>query len=388
MNQNHPLVRHYDLDWIKVLAMLLVFLYHCSMFFNSFDWHIKNNVINHSYIEFFSLLGGNWVMPIFFVISGIATFHALKKRDTQRFMKERLLRLGIPLLVGVFLLSPPQVYIERIANNQYEGTYLQFLPHYFDGLYLEIGGTGNFAFFGHHLWYLLALLLFSVLTLPFFLKASENAGKRAFGYFHYLAMPVPLIVAALTTNNIVNLGGWGMIFYFILYVYGYYFFAREDLRTFIRKVGVLAGSLSVLSIAGYIFWVMYYGFPMNVSLSWAIFMIIRVIMVWNALFFILYLGDKYLNVRNSALKYTSEASMPFYVIHQPIIIIIGFFIYNLDWAVPVKAAFLVSLSFITIMILYHFIIRKVNFLRVLFGLKMIQKPKIHQEATLINRSQT
>ncbi len=116
MNNDHQLLRHYDLDWIKVLAMFIVFLYHCSMFFNSFEWHIKNNIINHSYIEFFSLLVGNWIMPIFFVISGIATFHALKKRNTQSFIKERLLRLGIPLLLGVFLLSPPQVYIERIVN--------------------------------------------------------------------------------------------------------------------------------------------------------------------------------------------------------------------------------------------------------------------------------
>ncbi|WP_066298575.1 acyltransferase family protein [Bacillus sp. FJAT-29937] len=381
MNNDYQLLRHYDLDWIKVLAMFIVFLYHCSMFFNSFEWHIKNNIINHSYIEFFSLLVGNWIMPIFFVISGIATFHALKKRNTQSFIKERLLRLGIPLLLGVFLLSPPQVYIERIANYQFEGTYLQFYPHYFDGLYLEIGGTGNFAFFGHHLWYLLELLLFSIITLPFFLMIRKNIGKRVFGYSHYILMPIPLIAAALTTNTIVNLASWGIIFYLILYVYGYYFFAREGLREFVRKVGVLAGWLSVLSTAGYIFWVVYSGFPMNVSFNWVIFIIIRVILVWNVLFFILYLGDKYLNVTNGALKYTSAASMPFYVLHQPIIIIIGFFIYNLEWEVPVKAMFLVPTSFMIIMILYHFIIRRINFLRVLFGLKMIQKDKIYEKIT-------
>ncbi|MDR4886011.1 acyltransferase family protein [Fredinandcohnia sp. QZ13] len=377
--------RHYDLDWIKVLVMFIVFLYHCSMFFNSFDWHIKNNKINHTYIEFFSLLVGNWIMPIFFVISGIATYHALKRRNAQSFMKERFLRLGIPLLLGIFLLSPPQVYIERITNNHFKGSFLQFFPHYFDGLYLEIGGNGNFAFFGHHLWYLLMLLLFSVITLPLFLKTRKNVSGKDFNILHYLLIPIPLTVAALTVNSIVNLASWGIIFYFLLYILGFYFFSRESLREFVRKIGFLAGVLGILCTASYIFWVMFYGFPMNVSISWAIFVIIRVLLVWNLLFFILFLGDKYLNLSNRALKYTSEASMPFYILHQPIIILIGFFIYNLGWLVPVKLFFLVATAFLIIMCLYHFIIRRVNFLRVLFGLKEMKKETFSQQTMEISK---
>ncbi len=369
MENNTKLARHYDLDWIKVLAMLLVFLYHCSMFFNSFDWHIKNNLINHTYIEFFSLLVGNWIMPIFFVVSGMATYYALNRRNPKSFIKERLLRIGLPLLLGIFLLSPPQVYIERITNHQFEGSFLKFFPHYFEGLYLEIGGTGNFAFFGHHLWYLLMLLLFSVITLPFFLKTNGMAAGKEFSILHYLLIPIPLTIATLTVNNIVNLASWGIIFYLLLYVFGFYFFARESLRAFVRKIGVLAGAMSILSTAVYISWVYFYGFPMDISFGWAVFMLIRVLLVWNMIFFILSLASKYLNVSNRALKYSSEASMPFYVLHQPVIIILGFFIYNLDWTIPVKMIFLVSASFLIIMCSYELIIRRVNVLRVLFGLK-------------------
>ncbi|MFD1781724.1 acyltransferase [Fredinandcohnia salidurans] len=379
MKNNNQFIRQYDLDWIKVLATLFVFLYHCSMFFNPYDWHIKNNVINRSYIDFFSLLVGNWIMPIFFVISGISTYYALQKRNSQSFVKERIVRLGIPLLLGIFILSPPQVYIERITNNQFYGSFFKFFPHYFDGLYLEIGGTGNFAFFGHHLWYLLELLLFSMITLPFFLNVKKGVERKAFGTFHYLIMPIPLMIVALTANNVLNLASWGIIFYLILFIYGYYFFSRESLRKFVRRVGVFAGYLSVISTAVYIFWAMYVGFPMNFSLNWGIFMILRVILVWNVLFFILYLGDKYLNFINSTLKYTSEASMPFYVLHQPIIIILGFFIYNLEWAVPVKVVFFVPVAFTIIIILYHFIIRRFNLLRVMYGLRIAKENKIMTE---------
>ncbi|WP_257391867.1 acyltransferase family protein [Mesobacillus jeotgali] len=379
MEKTDSFIRHYYLDWIRVLAMFTVFLYHCSMFFNSFEWHIKNNVIDDTYIEFFSLLVGNWIMPIFFMLSGMSAYYALKRRDSKSFLKERLLRLGIPLLLGIFLLSPPQVYVERIVSKQFKGSFLHFFPHYFDGLYLEIGGIGNFAFFGHHLWYLLMLLLFSVIMLPFFLKKRDVESKD-FNILHYLFIPIPLSIAALTVNGIVNLGSWGIIFYLLLYVLGFYFFARDSLRLFVRKIGFPAGLLSVFFTAIYLSWVFLYGFPKGVSISWGLFLIIRVLLVWNMLFYILYLGERYLNFSNTSLKYASEASMPFYVLHQPIIILIGFFIYNLGLSIPLKLIFLVSLSFVTIMCIYQFMIRRFNLPRVLFGMKEIKDENLNRES--------
>ncbi|MCA1040086.1 acyltransferase family protein [Bacillus infantis] len=365
--------RHYDLDWIKVLGMLIVFLYHCSMFFNSFDWHVKNNVINKTYIELFSLSVGNWIMPVFFAISGISTYFALEKRNSGAFLKERTVRLGIPLLLGVFFLSPPQVYIERLTNKQFEGSFFEFFPHYFDGLYLEIGGTGNFAFFGHHLWYLLMLLIFSALTLPFFLNERQRIKDNSFSFNHYLLLPLPLAGAALWTNGFLNLASWGIIFYLLIYIYGYYFFARESFRIFVRNNGRLTGTISIVSIAAYVMWAFLIGFPMH-GTAFYIFTILRVLLVWNTLLFVFFLGDKYLNFTNRTLNYANEASMPFYILHQPFIIVLGFMIVQVNWMVPYKFIFLAAVSFAVIMALYHVIIRRFNILRIAFGLRKQQKP--------------
>ena len=213
------------------------------------------------------------------------------------------------------------------------------------------------------------LLVFSGITLPFFQKTRRDAGRKEFNILHYLFLPIPLSIAALTVNSIVNLGSWGIIYYLLLYIFGFYFFARESLRVFVRKIGILAGGLSILFTAIYLSWVIFYGFPMTAGMSWGVFMIVRVLLVWNTMFFILYLGDQFLNMSNRALAYASEASMPFYVLHQPIIILIGYLIYNLAWPVPVKLIIVVSSSFAIIMWMYHFMIRRVNILRVLFGLK-------------------
>ena len=357
--------RHADLDWIKVLATLVVFLYHCSMFFNQFAWHVKNNIVNHTYILAFTLAVSAWIMPVFFVISGIGTVFSLRSRSGSKYLKERFSRLGIPLLFGVFILSPPQVYIERITHHQFEGSFWSFFPHYFDGVYLDIGGTGNFAFVGLHLWYLLVLLVFSIFTLPYF-KRMVGSEEMGFSFKHYFFLPLIFFVTA-GFLNFLNLGSWGIVNYLVLYIYGFMYFSRESFREFVRGKGTLFGVLSLGMTTLFVSWFMI-GFPLEGPISLG-YTALRVLSCWNSILFIFYLGDKFLTTSNSFLKYGSKASMPFYVVHQPVIVFIGYFIYRLDWPVAAKLIFLIVIAFITIMLIYQFIIQKSGRLGVLFGIK-------------------
>jgi fucose 4-O-acetylase-like acetyltransferase len=87
-------------------------------------------------------------MPLFFVLSGMSSFYALKGKRVGQFVSERVKRLLIPFIFGVFVLIPPQVYIERVSHGQYSGSFVRFFPHYFDGFYAF---GGNFAWMGLHL---------------------------------------------------------------------------------------------------------------------------------------------------------------------------------------------------------------------------------------------
>ncbi|MEH7082052.1 acyltransferase family protein [Neobacillus drentensis] len=362
-NQNASLSRQYDIDWIRVLATMGVFLYHCSMFFNPFPWHVKNNHLDSSSILVFSLFVGAWIMPIFFAISGSNVSFALKKRQTSAYLKERLIRLGVPLVFGVFILTPPQIFMERMANNQFSGTFLEFLPHYFDGIYLDFGGTGNFAFFGLHLWYLLVLLVFSFITLPLFKKAPNG---RTFGITHLYLLPILLFVTGLIKTQ--GLGGWDLVFYLVILIYGYYFFSSSAFKPILKSTINYHFILAIITTAIYIVWFMK-SFPQPGSVEGMIFYLVRTVNCWSLLLCIFFLADKYLSFSNGFLKYASEASMPFYVLHQPVIVFLGFFIRDLSWSIPVKLIFLVPVSFILIIICYHFIIRRVQFLRFTFGMK-------------------
>ncbi|MEH7074925.1 acyltransferase family protein [Neobacillus drentensis] len=362
-NQNVVLTRQYDLDWIRVLATIGVFLYHCSMFFNPFPWHVKNNELDSSSILVFSLFVGAWIMPIFFVVSGMNMSYGLKKRKTTAYLKERLLRLGVPLVFGVFILTPPQIFIERSANNQFQGSFLDFLPHYFDGIYLDFGGTGNFAFFGLHLWYLLVLLVFSFITVPLFRKIPS--GKNI-GLVHFYVLPLLLFGTGFIKTQ--GLGGWDLVFYLVILLYGFYFFSNPSFKPVLKKTINIHLVRAVITSVIYVVWFIK-AYPQPGSVQEIIFFGVRTINCWSLLLCIFYFADKYLSYSNRFLKYASEASMPFYVLHQPVIVFFGYIIHNLSWSITVKLLFLVPVSFMMIMFCYHFVIRRFYVLRFLFGMK-------------------
>lgn len=363
-------VRRNDLDWIRVIATYLVFLYHCSMFFNPFPWHIKNELINTSYILIFSLLVGTWIMPIFFVLSGISTKYAMQKRTGKGFLKERLIQLGIPLIFGIFILSPPQVYIERVSHQQFSGTFLSFFPAYFDGLYLEIGGTGNFAFVGLHLWYLLVLLVFSTLSMPIISRIRVK--NDSFHLGHYLLLVLVLILITYLFN-FVSLGGWGIPYYLALFIIGFFYFSKDSFNTYLKKYWIKISVLAVTMSAIYIKWFMT-GVPEQSGGLSFLFTTVRVLSSLNSVLLVFYLANKYLQRKNNFLHFNSMFSMPMYILHQPVIVLIGFWIYQYDWAISIKLPILVTLSFFIIILSYQLFIKRIQALRFLFGMKA--KPPI------------
>ncbi|QOR68115.1 acyltransferase [Cytobacillus suaedae] len=362
------LTRQYDLDWIRVIATLAVFLYHCTMFVNPFPWHIKNNVLDSEAILVFSLFVGSWIMPLFFVISGISVAYALRSKAKSGYVKERFIKLGVPLGFGVLILTPHQIYIERITNGQFDGSFLSFIPHFFDGIYLDFGGTGNFAFFGLHLWYLLVLLVFSLLTLPLF----QKVGIKQFKAYHFYILPFLLFLSGIIKTQ--GLGGWDLIFYLIMFMYGFYFLSASSFKTALKETSKIHIFLAVTTSISYIIWFMI-GFPQPGTIESWIYFAIRTINCWSLLLCIFYLANRYLSYSNKFLAYTSEASMPFYVLHQPVIVLIAYFLHDLSWPIYVKLLFLAVVSFFIIMLSYHIIIRRFTSLRFLFGMKAQKKVK-------------
>ena len=183
MTTNTTSQRRYDLDWLRVILIGFVFIFHSGRFFDTGGWHVKNAETFFS-VQVWTTFLANWMMPAIFVVSGASLFFALGGSN-GKFIKDKVLRLLVPLVVGAFTHVAVQVYLERVTHHQFTGTFFEFLPHYFNGLY---GFGGNFAWMGLHLWYLLVLFVFSILLLPLF-RWLKGRGARALSKFGDVLAP-------------------------------------------------------------------------------------------------------------------------------------------------------------------------------------------------------
>ena len=363
--------RFYDIDWLRVLGMAGIFLFHNARFFNEEDWHVKNAQLDFGMSVFVAILN-QFIMPLFFVLSAMATYYALQHRTGSAFIRERASRLLIPLIFGIFVLIPPQVYIERLSHGEFQGSFFDFLPHYFDGWY---GFSGNFAWMGLHLWYLLMLFLFSAIMLPVFRRINQSLPTSIADFFtkpfavYLFFIPIAIIemLVNLSPETIGRreFGGWSPFTYLVIFLLGYVLMTDERYRPAIERIRFISLTLSLLAMTiGFTLVLAFDVSTYNPLFSW-----IRAFNTWMWLLTFLGFASRHLNFNNNFLKYANEAVLPFYILHQTVIVNIGFFI--ADWAMAVfpKYLFLTITSFVVIMILYEFIVKRINALRLLFGMK-------------------
>ena len=108
--------RRYDLDWLRVLAMIMVFLFHCARFFGGGGWHLKNPGEESLIATLFIGMLDLWIMPLLFLLSGAGSWYALKSRTGGQYLLERVKRILIPLYgVGACILLLPQAHFEAVG---------------------------------------------------------------------------------------------------------------------------------------------------------------------------------------------------------------------------------------------------------------------------------
>jgi peptidoglycan/LPS O-acetylase OafA/YrhL len=370
--------RLHDIDWLRVIGILGVFLFHCSHYFDFEDWHVKNPTPN-LFIDVIASLLILWVLPLIFVISGISTKIILSFQTPGKFLRGRVLRLLIPLVFGIFFLTPQQVYIERLTHGQFSGSFFSFLPRYFDGFY---GINGNFGWMGLHLWYLEMLFFYSLILLPLFLllrrESLRKTSTRLFskpGMLFVLCIPLVLLEIYMNPQRLGmrTFAGWGVVTYLLLFIYGYLVFSSAAIRMAAEKLRFAALAISLACIGIMAVMELTESITSHGTLNYALFFGVRALCMYSILIALFGLANRGLKINNRFLGTVSEAVLPFYVLHQPVIVAVGYYI--MSWTLhPVpKWLFLILSSFTVIAAVYWFILRPINPLRFLFGMKLKER---------------
>ena len=119
--------RNHYVDWVRVMAFFLLIFFHCAMPFVTFGWEVKNAETSVGLSRLIYWLH-QWRIPLLFFISGVGIHFSLQSRSVTAFAGERIVRLFIPLLFAMFFIIPSQVYVERLQQGQFKGSYAEFYP--------------------------------------------------------------------------------------------------------------------------------------------------------------------------------------------------------------------------------------------------------------------
>ena len=368
--------RQYYIDWLRIILITSVFLFHIGMVFNTWPWHIKNDVQYGGMLKQVMIFLHNWRMPLLFMVSGAGTFYAVGKMTPGQYLSERARRLLVPLCIGVFTLVPVQVYIEKI--NEYDSL-ISFYKHMFDGIYPE----GNFSW--HHLWFIVYLFVIALFISPFlnllrssrtmnFVSKLEKVMCKPFG-MNIVIIPLLLSQVVLRnffeteTNALVN--DWASFTYYVIFfLAGFLLIPRKSISEAIQKYRLLYLAETIIATA-----VMFKCPALAVTERGAelIYDISAIILSWTCAVTAIGYARRYLNHNSQLRKNANEAIYPFYLLHQPVIVVTAYMVVGLDIALLWKVLIITLSSFILIVSFYWFVIRPSNLFRIIFGMKKTGK---------------
>ncbi|PLS10262.1 acyltransferase family protein [Neobacillus cucumis] len=363
-------IRRYDMDWLRIFGILLLFPFHSARVFDHWDpFYVKNETLSWG-LSWFISITNLWFMPLLFWLAGSASWYALKTKSSAFYIKERIQRLLIPLVTGVILIVPPQGYYAILDHTgEAPDSYFIFLKKFFTDFSDLSGYFGSFT--PAHLWFILYLFVLSVAALPIFLILKSEQRRSSINNF--LAQPfvyIMLFILLALSTALPAPGGQNPFYFFVLFVMGY--ISSSDLR-FQQMLNRLRSKLLIsimILVPVWIFLARVYPHVDNFPAMAILLTLLRSFNVWVGLLVILGYGYKFLNFQHRLLPYLNEAAFPVYIIHQTALVIVGYYMIRLNLGVPLKYLLIMFSTLTVSLLIYEFIIKRTSITRLLFGVKI------------------
>ena len=387
--------RRHDIDALRVCVFGLLILFHVGMFYSPWGWHVKSEYIA-SWLELPMTLSHQWRMQLVFLVSGLALNFLRRRTGDGQLARSRLSRLGIPLLFGMAVIIPPQAYLEALGNGATEPGYLAFLWRYFtfqpwpEGAFAgwQLGITWN------HLWYLPYLLAYTLVAIPLmrFVDGPGAGLRRRFQALRgswIVALPlVPLMASGLLIYphfpymNYSLVGDWyAHSQYFTFFFIGYLIGTDAGLWGELARLRRRALALALASFATFLFLARILPDNPTGTQQFAM-LLVTYLNRWIWIVTVLGFAHQYLNRPFPWLGYANEAVYPWYVLHQTITVVTGYWLSQQALGPVAEPALVVAATIGGCAVLHEFVIRRNRVLRPLFGMKALPTRPACDPATI------
>jgi hypothetical protein len=376
-----PNVRRYDLDWLRIIAFGLLILYHVGMFYVTWGWHVKSVYVS-PVVEPLMRLVNPWRLALLFFISGVAIRFATDKADSlKRFAWSRVVRLGSPLIFGIYVWVMLQAYYEVRQSGEFTGSLTTFYPDYVavEQAFSTITPTWN------HLWYLAYLLVYIIITIAIlpWLRRIPNSlvwkafVKRPLVMVFIMVLPFAINEAWLspifpTTHELIN--DWAHhIHRSLIFLIG--FFVAKDVNFWhsVERVWKLTLGLAIIC------WMVLQNgqeiadgarpFMSDTSLRF-FFSYVSTLYAWSCILTLLGLGQRFLNRESRLLRYLTGAIFCYYVLHQTITVIAGYYLTQYELGVTLESSLVLTITIAGCVIGYE-LVRRIPKIGILFGVHKV-----------------
>jgi len=346
--------RRYDIDWIRVIAIGLLMIYHVAIGFQPWGMMIAFITNEKSWESLWipMTMLNVWRIPLLFFVSGMGVYFAVQNRNWKQLIAERTGRILLPFLFGMFCIVPLHLFIWQ----RY---------YHFSAGYSPSPG---------HLWFLGNIFIYVVLCSPVFFYLKKNDpdgyrdGKLVNGIAKLFSTPLGLIPAVFVLEAV------------IVKPYPYEMYAMTWHGFFLGLLAFFFGFCFVLSGNG--FWNMILKFRwMFISTAIILFMIRLMYFKMNTPVYLIVaesqcwiisvfaFGYKYLNRGSKVLTYLSQAAYPVYILHMLFLYLGSVWVFSFTLDVRIQFGLILLITLGGCFATYE-LIRRINWIRPLFGLKM------------------
>jgi glucans biosynthesis protein C len=370
--------RKHFLDWLRVLAFALLIAFHAGLLYVTWHYNLKSPRLVPG-LEPVLLTFSVWRMPLLFLISGVACRFLIGKLGPGRFALDRVRRLAPVILFGMFVVIPPQTWIELTAKGVTHDGYLHFW--WFSYLAADqtlVAPMGKTMPTWDHLWFLVYLLVYCLLFAPVFALARRFAGRPGEARPSRLATAALLVGPALwlaAANLRIDTGlplthalvdDWGGHLKWIgMFATGIFAATQLEFWDTLRDHRWKFAAVAAVLLAGQ---------SISDGLVWSA---VSGLYAWAAVCAVCGFAYRHLNRPSALLAHLNEAVLPIYVLHQPILLLAAYVVFPLGLPLPIEGPLLVAITGLGAFAIYEVAIRPFALTRVLFGLK----PKARSAAT-------
>lgn len=339
--------RLFYVDWLRVIAFALLIAYHSSVaFFPDMKWLISAPQGSET-LALVMKYPRAWRLALLFFVSGMGTWFVFRASSGSDFLKERFLRLFLPLIFAMCVIVVPQVWYERMWEDGYQGSLLTFwLTRYFtEGKYPD----GNFTW--AHMWfvgYLVAMCfvcypVFRLLALPAMKPVADWFERTARSDAVYLFFLLPLVLnLALSpffprqTNALYNDGAW-----FAAWAswFGLGFLVAKHHAAVIGAIVARrhASALMSLTLAAYLYVYAWTDagrfFIGDYDRMTPLFKILLFALAWSTILAAVGYAALHLNRASMALAWLNRKIFPLYIVHQTVVVAALFYVLPLGLGV-------------------------------------------------------